>query len=217
MDNRLDFEKLLQMYEDAQNKIKDLEREIEVFKKREHKSRLQIKEFEKELRHKKLSARPISNPLPELTFFNRRVEERRKEDIPVEVDRRSGYDRRKGLRYVRPEFNVIFNDFYPKDRIIHPLILKSNSDRILDAYWELWHLILGYDLKKIKNIREIYLVPEVRDEIIKSVDEKGFYKKGIAVSRSGGGRLIMDSIFIKDPESKQEYYVFLIIDEFQEE
>lgn len=157
------------------------------------------------------------NQLPILTFVDRRVEQRRKKDIPVKEDRRSGQDRRQFMRYIRPEFQMIFNDFYPKNKIVHPIILKSDSDRILDAYWELWHVILGYDLRKIEDIRKIYLTPEIRDEIINEVEKKGFCKKGISVSRSGGGFLFLDSIFVKDPENRGEYYVFIIIDKFQEE
>lgn len=204
------------LYDQAKKEIESLKQENQELLFRDNKLKQQIKELEKELISKELTSKPTKKPLPEFKFYERRVEQRRKKNIPIEVDRRSGQDRRRGLRYVRPEFEMIFSDFYPRDKIVHPLILKSDSNKILDAYWELWHVILGYDLKKIKNIRDIYIYPKTRDDILKTVDDKGFFKKGIVVTRSGGGLVYLDSIFLKDPENKDQYYVFIIVDQFQE-
>ena len=139
--------------------------------------------------------------------------DRRQKNVSVNVERRNGNNRNKYF-FIKPEYKKLFNNFFPKDRIIHPLVLKSDQNKVIAAYWELWEALLGYDLRKISKVRSLYTNPYQRDNILKQIDNNGFTRQTIRLKSVYKEQIDFDALFIQIKNERYRYYIFLIINGF---
>jgi hypothetical protein len=89
------------------------------------------------------------------------------------------------------------------------LRLVSNRHLILACQWELWSVLLDYNLKEFHFARDIYLRPEQRDEVFEEVEKEGHARRIVHITRSDGRVVDMDIIYYK--HGNGFYYTFVKI------
>lgn len=151
-----------------------------------------------------------------ITMERRSGNERRLKTVPVEVERRSGEDRRKAegdappilsfmCRQHRDAFAEWIQEYGATDRVR----LISDKKNIRHCQWELWSILLDYDLKNIDLARDIYLIPEQRDEVFQEVVEKGYARRIVHITRADGRVVDLDIVYCQEGAVFSTYVKFL--------
>ena len=134
--------------------------------------------------------------------------------MSVPIERRSGDDRRRrhshmpdvlvACRRVRDALKDWIWDHGGSDvaRII------SNEDRIIQAHWEMWKHILGYDVREIHKAEDLYISPEERQQIKEEVKKDGVARMVARIVRADGTVLRMDIFML---QKEERYYSFIKI------
>ena len=131
------------------------------------------------------------------------------------AERRSGEERRRVQReisvliFASRNIRRAFEDWALDHGSTDVLRLVSNRHRILACQWELWSVLLDYNLKEVDFARDVYLNPEQRDEVFEEVEKVGYARRIVHITRSDGRVVDMDIIYYK--HGNGYYYTFVKI------
>ncbi|MCW7755464.1 hypothetical protein OOT00_15925 [Desulfobotulus sp. H1] len=84
----------------------------------------------------------------------------------------------------------------------------SDEERILEAHWEMWKHVLGYDIREIHKAEDLYISPEERQQIRDEVRRDGSARRVARIIRADGTVLRIDIFMI---QKKARYHSFIKI------